>query len=108
MTDKDYEILMKYEEQLMSAYNSNFTRMMGSTSRKELDGVYRSITGRGSRLIYGCSSCIINELKVLATYLIDEKKNKVQNELEPENVTVSKSITKTTKKNNKATNKVKK
>lgn len=67
MTVKQYSVLKQYETQMLSAVNGNYARALGSQSREKLAVVYEQIFKRDSGFIGGCGSCILKNLKELAT-----------------------------------------
>lgn len=67
MTVKQYSTLKEYETQMKSAVNGNYARALGSQSREKLAVVYKEIFKRDSGFIGGCGSCILKNLKELAT-----------------------------------------
>ena len=66
MDKETFEILKKYNKQFQQIRESDFCRLPGSPSLKELDECYRNIFGKGSRLLYGCSSCVYASLTELS------------------------------------------
>jgi len=66
MTEEQYNILLKYEEQMLNAKIGNFVRKMYSQTLKELDEVYQQLFNRKSKLLTGCGKCILDETKKLA------------------------------------------
>lgn len=83
MDKETFEILKKYNKQFQQIRESDFCRLPGSPSLKELDECYRNIFGKGSRLLYGCSSCVYASL----TELSREYWKEVEVQLETENKT---------------------
>ena len=67
MNVKQYSILKEYEPQMTTAKNSNYVRALGSQSREKLAVVYKEIFNRDSGFPSGCGSCILKNLKELAT-----------------------------------------
>lgn len=90
MEKEIFEILKKYDKQFNQIKDSNFCRLMGTPSLKELDDCYRKIFGKASRLLNGCNGCIMNSLRELS----NEYFKQVELETEPETVTDSKSTKK--------------
>lgn len=87
MTHEQYTILQQYEETLSKAQNG-YCRALSSQSLKKLNEVYIELFGEESRLLSGCSACVLKGLKKLAkAYFenpVEEKKEEqVQEQLEP-------------------------
>lgn len=100
MEKEVFEILKKYDKQFTQIKESNFCRLMGTPSLKELDDCYRKIFGKASKLLNGCNACIMGSLKELSR----EYFKQVEIETEPETVTDSESIKKKRGRPKKATN----
>ena len=84
MTVKQYSVLKQYETQMLSAVNGNYARALGSQSREKLAVVYKEIFKRDSGFIGGCGSCILKNLKELATpYFEFQEKLKHRNNNTP-------------------------
>lgn len=84
MTVKQYSVLKQYETQMLSAVNGNYARALGSQSRGKLSVVYKEIFNRDSGFISGCGSCILKNLKELATpYFEFQEKLKHRNNNTP-------------------------
>ena len=100
MEDRIFEILNEYDKQFKQIRESDFCRLPSSTSLKKLDECYRTIFGKGSRLLNGCSSCIYACLKELSVAYFNE----VDRRTEPKTVTNSESTKKKVGRPRKATN----
>ena len=73
MTIEDYNILKKYELHLHSA-QSDFMRGLSSKDLKELDEVYnRILPNKKSKLLGGCSRCILHSLQDIAEVYFNYK-----------------------------------
>lgn len=90
MDNDTFKIMQKYDKQFREITDSNFCRLPGSPSLNELDGCYRNIFNKKSKLLNGCSNCIYACLKELARVYMNE----VQTRTEPNSATNSKSTKK--------------
>lgn len=66
MTNEQYTILKKYEAHLKSA-QEGWMRGLGTAELKELDALYKELLpNKQSKLLNGCSRCILHSLQDLA------------------------------------------
>lgn len=100
MTTEIFEQLKQYEPQFTTIKQSNFCRIPGRRSLEELNDIYIKVFNSQSKLLNGCSACIMDGLRRLAK----EYFNEVQKRTEPEVVSDSLSGTKKKRKNNKSQN----
>lgn len=100
MENEIFEVLKKYDKQFNQIKDSNFCRLMGTPSLKELDECYRKIFGKASKLLNGCNACIMGSLKELSR----EYFKQVDLQTEPKTVTNSESTKKKVGRPKKATN----
>lgn len=83
MTQEQYEILKKYEEQLSTAKIGNYVRRMYATALEELDNVYKEMFPSTHLSIKsGCSSCVLKALKQMAEPYFQYKETKAETEIE--------------------------
>lgn len=86
MTQEQYQILLKYEEQMLSAKIGNYVRKMYSQTLKELDTVYQQLFNQKSKLLSGCGKCILTDCKRLADeffkYKDELEKQQINNNIE--------------------------
>lgn len=66
MEETIFQTLTKYEKQFRQIKESDYCRLPGTPSLRELDECYRVIFGKGSKLMNGCSNCIYNSLRELS------------------------------------------
>ena len=59
-TDEQYRALAPYEQHFRTAVNARWTRNPGREALTLMQGIYDSVTGRPSRLNYGCGTCILH------------------------------------------------
>lgn len=104
MNEEIFNILKKYEPQFTTIRQSNFCRIPGRRALEELNDAYIQLFNSQSRLLNGCSNCIMDGLRRLA----NEYFNEVQRQSEPKPVSNSESTVKKTRKNNKSQNKTQK
>lgn len=85
MTQEQYEILKKYEEQLSTAKIGNYVRRMYATALEELDNLYKEMFPSTHLSIKsGCSSCVLKALKQMAEPYFQYKETKAETEIETE------------------------
>lgn len=85
MTDEQYQVLKKYEQQLTAAAKNNFLRL-SSAEFNELAAVYDSLFRPLRPSQRNCNTCRINALKTLYGVYKEAEKNQ-QEEEAPENAT---------------------
>lgn len=100
MTEEIFNILKEYDKQFTTIQQSNYCRIPGRRALEELNDAYMKLFNSQSRLLNGCSSCIMDGLRKLSVEYFKE----VQNRTEPKVVTNSLSDTKRKRKNNKSQN----
>jgi hypothetical protein len=98
MTDELFEILKQYDFQFRTIRDSNFCRIPGRRALEELNDAYNQLFNSQSKLLNGCSNCIMDGLRRLSEKYFEE----VQKRTEPKTVTNCKSDNKKTRKNNKS------
>ena len=102
MTQEQYEILKKYEEQLSTAKICNYVRRMYATALEELDNLYKEMFPSTHLSIKsGCSSCVLKALKQMAEPYFqykekaETKETKVETKVEETKVETETEITET-------------
>lgn len=104
MTQEQYEILKKYEEQLSTAKIGNYVRRMYATALEELDNLYKEMFPSTHLSIKsGCSSCVLKALKQMAEPFF-QYKTKAETEIETETKVETKVETEITETKPKKTN----
>lgn len=91
MTLEQYTELSEYETQLHSATYSNFCRFITIEKKKRLSELYAEIFKRKSKMMNGCGSCALREMKELGTQYFKEKEIRDHKGPEPkdDNTTVT-------------------
>lgn len=72
MTEEQYQILVKYEQQLTAAAKNNFLRL-SSAEFNELAGVYDGLFRPLRQSQRNCNTCRLNALKSLYNAYVGEK-----------------------------------
>ena len=109
MTDEQYIELTEYETQLRSAAYGNFVRFVTIEKKRRLSQLYSDIFNKKSKMLNGCGTCALREMKELGLLYFAEKEAReirVQEGLEPkednttevEVVTKNKTVKKSQKK----------
>lgn len=73
LTKKQKAALAKYEQNLRTATQSNFTRAMSQTAVQEVKQVYEQLTGQPYRMNKNCSACVLDLLKRTARLYFNDK-----------------------------------
>ena len=103
MTDEQYIELTEYETQLRSAAYSNFVRFVTIEKKRRLSELYSDIFNKKSKMLNGCGTCALREMKELGLLYFSEKEAReirVQEGLEPkeDNTTEVEVVTKRSQK----------
>ena len=95
MTNEQFIELSEYESQLRSAAYNNFVRFITLDRKKKLSDLYTEIFNKNSRIMNGCGTCALREMKELAQLYFKEKDIRDRKELEPkeDNITENKKVT---------------
>jgi hypothetical protein len=73
MTDEQYIELTEYETQLSSAAYGNFVRFVTLERKKRLSQLYSEIFNKKSKMLNGCGTCALREMKELGLLYFAEK-----------------------------------
>lgn len=112
---EDYNKINEYENEFSHALNEGYFRIVNRNLLVEYAAIYKRVFNRDSKILNGCSRCVLQDIKLLAKTYFDDKKeyeaqNKAVEELSDENDTETTKMSKytygdkkkaTTKKNNK-------
>ena len=111
--DEQYKYLEQLEESLGHAVNDNYFRVVNRQMLAELAKIYVDVFGGTTKILNGCSKCILTDIKRLGKAYFEDKKvknkpKKAENEqieaIEPKEQPINPKRTKktaTTKKNKK-------
>lgn len=85
LNEKQYEYLEQVEDHLKHAVNENYFRIVNRNMLLEFHNIYKDIFKSDSKILNGCSRCILADIKRLATvYFKDkEEKNSIKSIEEP-------------------------
>lgn len=73
MTDEQYIELTEYETQLRSAAYGNFVRFVTLDKKKRLSQLYSEIFNKKSKMMNGCGTCALREMKEMGLLYFAEK-----------------------------------
>lgn len=73
LTDQEFSILAKYEEQFTIARRSHYARGIGRIAAEAIHSILCKATGKETRLNASCSSCIFNLLIDAGNLYFSEK-----------------------------------
>ena len=95
MTNEQFIELTEYESQLRSAAYNNFVRFITMDRKQKLSDLYSEIFNKKSKIMNGCGTCALREMKELAQLYFKEKEIRDRKELEPveDNVTENEKVT---------------
>lgn len=103
-----FEQLKPYKLHLGTAYKANYYRGILGNEIKELDKLYQKMFNQPSKLINGCSHCILNDLKRIGEeYFKFEAKQEEENTSTPTPTKVVEQPIKKSRTNNKTNKKSK-
>lgn len=63
MTDEQFNILSKWEDNFRTAMNSKWARHPGTSALLQIHQIYSQITGTNYRLNTTCQACVLTELQ---------------------------------------------
>lgn len=102
---EDYNLIAEYEADFGHAVNEGYFRIVNRNLLKNYADIYKRVFNRDSKILNGCSRCILQDIKSLATIYFQDKKE-MENEAKKEAVeTPKEEKPKTTQKNNKSASK---
>jgi len=83
--DEQYKYLEQLEESLGHAVNDNYFRVVNRQMLSELAKIYVDVFGGTTKILNGCSKCILADIKRLGKAYFEDKKaknkpKKVENE----------------------------
>ena len=83
LTEEQYQLLSRYEEQFRTAVKSKWARFPGTAALHQIHSVYVQVTKRSMRLNTSCSTCSLRLLTEMGNiYFADkaerESKSRVQ------------------------------
>lgn len=73
MTDEQYIELTEYETQLRSATYGNFVRFVTIERKRRLSQLYSDIFNKKSKMLNGCGTCALREMKEMGLLYFSEK-----------------------------------
>ena len=73
MTDEQYIELTENESQLRSAAYGNFVRFVTIEKMRKLSQLYSDIFNKKSKMLNGCGTCALREMKELGLLYFSEK-----------------------------------
>ena len=73
MTDEQYIELTEYETQLRSAAYGNFVRFVTIERKRRLSQLYSDIFNKKSKMLNGCGTCALREMKEMGLLYFSEK-----------------------------------
>lgn len=85
LTIEDYNKIAEYEKEFSHAINEGYFRIVNRNLLVEYAAIYKRVFNRDSKILNGCSRCILADIKRLATvYFKDkEEKNSIKSIEEP-------------------------
>ena len=105
LTEEQYNLIAEYEKDFRHAINDGYFRIVNRKLLTDYAAIYKSVFKKDSKILNGCSRCVLADIKTLAKVYFDDKAEKeAQIDLiEPECATTTTTKTKsaTTKKNKK-------
>ena len=72
-TQEDYEYMGKFEYHLNTAINNNYCRIDSKVTLKAFADIYKRTLNKDSKLVTGCSHCVLKDIKTLANLYFSDK-----------------------------------
>lgn len=72
-TQEDYEYMGKFEYHLNTAVNNNYCRIDSKVTLKAFADIYKRTLNKDSKLVTGCSHCVLKDIKTLANLYFSDK-----------------------------------
>lgn len=84
---EDYNKIAEYDKDFSHAINENYFRIVNRNLLKDYAEIYKRMFNRDSKILNGCSRCILQDIKALAKVYFDDKKEMTDkiNEIVDEN-----------------------
>lgn len=77
---EDYKKISEYEKDFSHSINEGYFRIVNRSLLKDYADIYKRTFNRDSKILNGCSRCILQDIKQLAkTYFDDKKEYEAQN-----------------------------
>lgn len=74
LTLEDYNLIAEYEADFSHAANEGYFRIVNRNLLKNYAEIYKRTFNRDSKILNGCSRCILQDIKQLATIYFQDKK----------------------------------
>lgn len=71
-----FKRLESYEDILRRAYYENYFRDLCDSHKRELNTLYNSLFGGGSKITHGCSTCVLKDLRRIGEWYFNEKERR--------------------------------
>lgn len=82
LTQEEYNKLQEIDSELGHAINDSYFRVVNRKMLQDYAAIYKRVFGRDSKILNGCSRCILNNIKELAKVYFEDKaeiENKAEN-----------------------------
>lgn len=99
LTEEQYNLIAEYEKDFSHAINDGYFRILNRKLLTDYAAIYKSVFKKDSKILNGCSRCVLADIKTLAKVYFDDKAEKeAQIDLiEPECATTATTKVKTAK-----------
>lgn len=99
LTEEQYNLIAEYEKDFSHAINDGYFRIVNRKLLTDYAAIYKSVFKKDSKILNGCSRCVLADIKTLAKVYFDDKAEKeAQIDLiEPECATTATTKVKTAK-----------
>lgn len=74
LNTEDYNTIAQYETEFAHSVNENYFRIVNRNLLKNYADIYKRVFNRDSKILNGCSRCILQDIKALATIYFQDKK----------------------------------
>lgn len=89
LTEEQYNKIQEYEKDFHHALYENYFRIINRKLLVDYAAIYKRVFNRDSKILNGCSRCILQDIKLLAKAYFDDKEEKSKQEtLETTNIEV--------------------
>ena len=76
LTEEQYNKIQEYEKDFHHALYENYFRIINRKLLVDYAAIYKSVFNRDSKILNGCSRCILADIKQLAKVYFDDKAEK--------------------------------
>lgn len=73
LTQEQFDYIAQSEIEFVKAVKENYFRVVNRNMLAEYAKIYKSVFGKDSKILNGCSRCVLTDIKQLAKVYFDDK-----------------------------------